>query len=108
MRSRFRSKSGPNATREGGPVELVRVRGAQRDTGDAGYRVEARSRRRGGRGRRRGGRNAPPPPPPKPTFLGWLKSLFGPPKAPPRAERRPDRGTSLDQQEAHVLAEFAK
>jgi ribonuclease-3 len=106
MRSRFRTEPGPDREGEGRPDELIRVRGAQRFTGDEAYRLKARSRRRGGRGRRRRG-NAPPPPPKKRGFLGWLQSLFagGKAKPSPRGERRE---ASTDRQEERVLAEFMK
>src|SRR6187399_638719 len=114
MRPRLRSKSGPNAQREGSPDELIRVRGAQRQPRDEGFQVSARARRRGGRGRRRGGRSAPPPPPKRWSFLLWLKGLFGlSPKSSrgerrgePKGERRGERREgALEAQEARVLAE---
>ncbi|MBI5169387.1 MAG: ribonuclease III [Candidatus Eisenbacteria bacterium] len=105
MRPRFHPESGPNREGEGRPVELVRVRRAQRDTGDEGYRVKARARRRGGRGRRRGKREGSPAPAQSTGFFGWLKSLFGFGRK--EEDKRPRRGSaSLDQQEKRVLEEF--
>ncbi|MBK7366660.1 MAG: ribonuclease III [Candidatus Eisenbacteria bacterium] len=109
MRPRFHPESGPNREGEGRPVELVRVRRAQRDTGDEGYRVKARARRRGGRGRRRGKRETTPAPAQSQGFFGWLKSLFGFGRKEKEADKRPRRGSaSLDQQEKRVLEEFQK
>ncbi|MFN8587837.1 MAG: ribonuclease III [Candidatus Eisenbacteria bacterium] len=107
MRSGFHSESGPNREGEGRTVEQLRVRRAQRDTRDEGYRVKARARRRGGRGRRRGRRESSAPPPQKPGFFAWLKSLFGFGRK--ETEKRPRRGSaSLDQQEKRVLEDFQK
>ena len=55
MRPRFRSESGPRSPREGRPLELVRVRGTQRDPGVSSH-GQLRRRRRRGRGGRRGAR----------------------------------------------------
>ena len=41
MRPRFRSQSSPDARRSGGRLELVRVRGAQRDSGSEGGEVRS-------------------------------------------------------------------
>jgi ribonuclease-3 len=102
MRPRLHSPSGPNAPREGRPLELVRVRGSQRNSGDGGRGGVGRSRRRGGRGRSRGG---PRPQPPRRSFSlwGWLKSLF---PATPRI--RSERPRSLSEQEARAIAEFCR
>jgi ribonuclease-3 len=105
MRPRFRSARGPNAPRDGRPLELVRVRGPQRDPGPEGRRVE-----RGGRPRRRRGGRGPRPPAPAParfSLLGWLKGLFGggkPAPAPRGRAGRPD----LSDQEARALTEFGR
>src|SRR5262252_7064696 len=97
MRSRFRSESGPNAPREGRPLELVRVRGTQRDTG--------RTRRDvGGRGRRRSGRGPRPPveptPRPKFSFWNWLRSLA--------AGGTPVAKSSAEDHESRVIADFCR
>src|SRR5262249_10132091 len=103
MRSRLRTPSGPNATRTGRPLELVRFRGAQRDTGPEGRSV-ARSRRRGGRGRRRG-TSRPAPPPPRRSWLAavlaWVRSLLAGPSPTTRA-------ATLGEQERRTIAEFER
>lgn len=104
MRPRFHSEPGPNREGEGSPVELVRVRRAQRIPRDEGFVVKGRSRRRGGRGRRRG-RGAPQAPA-KLGFFGWLKSLFA--KRPGKETKRGGREASLGRQEERALADFQK
>src|SRR5262245_41053895 len=104
MRPRFRSEPGPRATREGRPLELVRVRGTQRDTGNDGRDLKPRRRRRGGR-RRSGGSRPPAAPPAAPKFSlpRWLASLF---------TRRPvpiaPAAPSVSEQETRVLGEFVR
>ena len=100
MRPRFRSEPGPRSTREGRPLELVRVRGTQRDPGHDGRELKQRRRRRGGR-RRAGGPKPPPPPAPKFSLPRWLASIF---------TRRPaaPAPVSISEQEAKVLREFGK
>ncbi|HTM57973.1 MAG TPA: ribonuclease III [Candidatus Udaeobacter sp.] len=104
MRPGFRTPSGPRGTREGRPLELVRVRGAQRNSGDEGRNVNGRGRRRGGRGRGRGrarGVTARPPAPRRLSLWTWLKRLLAP--VPARAPRR-----TLSEQEARTLADFSR
>src|SRR5204863_790768 len=104
MRPRFRSEPGPRAARAGRPLELVRVRGTQRDTGNDGRDLRPRRKRRGGR-RRTGGTRPPvaPPAPPKFSLPRWLASLF---------TRRPVAITpaapSVSEQESRVLGEFMR
>src|SRR5882672_3640555 len=98
MRSRFRSPAGPRGSREGGNLELVRVRRTQRNAGDAGRELSGRSRRRGGRGRARGRR--PTPAPERRGLVAWLRRLFG-----LDAERTP---VSRAQQESRALEEFQR
>jgi ribonuclease-3 len=98
MRSRPRSQSGPNGPREGGNLELVRLRRAQRDAGASGRELRERSRRRGGRGRSRPRRPLPPPER-RGGALDWLKRLFGLGGAP-----RPV--TTRTEQEERTLLEF--
>src|SRR5262252_5539253 len=96
MRSRFRSESGPNAPRDGRPLELVRVRGTQRDPGRARRDV-------GGRGRRRGGRGPRPPveaQAPKFSFWNWLRSLA--------VGAQPVARTSAEDHESRVVADFCR
>lgn len=109
MRPRFRSRSGPNAPRDGRPLELVRVRGSQRDARPEGRNVERgergarRSRRRGGRGQR------PPAPARRPGFLDWLKGLFGAAKPAPQpgGRGRHDK-VELGDQESRAFSDFSK
>ncbi|HEY2956386.1 MAG TPA: ribonuclease III [Candidatus Eisenbacteria bacterium] len=104
MRPRFRSESGPRSTREGRPLELVRVRGSQRNSGNDSRDLNARRRRRGGRRRSRGPQPPVPPAPPAKGFSlsRWLSSLF----ARPPAARPP--APSVSELEARVLREFSE
>jgi ribonuclease-3 len=106
MRPRLRSTSGPRDSSPGRPLELVRVRGAQRDPRHEGRELAGRSRRRGGRGRgrgrSRGGVGNPPPPQPPRSLWDWLRSLFAPP-----APRR-ERVRALSEQEERALSEFSR
>src|SRR5438128_1673539 len=106
MRPRFRSQSGPRLPREGRPLELVRVRGTQRDPSHEGREVRnrPRSRRRGGRGRGGESRSAPPP---RPRFKlwSWLVNLFAP-RAPRPTLRAPQ--ASVSDQEARMISGFAQ
>lgn len=105
MRPRFRSSSGSDAKRSGSRLELVRVRGAQRDGGSEGAGLGGRPRRRGGRGRNR--RNRPSLPPSRRSWWSWLADLFtGAGAAPGAAPAR--RSESFDQQEARAIAEFSR
>src|ERR1051325_3295063 len=104
MRSRPRSESRPRRPRDGGNLELVRVRRAQRDTGDAGRDLRGRSRRRGGRGRIRG-RRPEAPPPEKTGFFAWLKQLFsGAPKS--TGTRAQQEQRALDEFQQHFRIAF--
>jgi ribonuclease-3 len=109
MRPRLRSTSGPRDTSAGRPLELVRVRGAQRDPRHEGRELASRSRRRGGRGRgrsrSRGGSGSPPPPPAPRSLWAWLLGLFAPA---PRRERGRERVRPLSEQEERALAEFSR
>src|SRR5262249_46911375 len=105
MRPRFRSESGPGSTGPQRPLELVRVRGAQRHTGDEGRELRARRGRRGGRGR---GRGRPPRPPAKslrqPWWM-WLRALLGVearPTPPPPAK------ITLSEHESRATTEFSR
>jgi ribonuclease-3 len=100
MRPRFRSEPGPRSTREGRPLELVRVRGTQRDPGHDGRELKQRRRRRGGR-RRAGGPKPPAPPAPKFSLPRWLASIFTRRLAAPAP-------VSISEQEAKVLREFSR
>jgi len=101
MRSRFRSESGTNATREGRPLELVRVRGTQRDTGPDGRKLRRRPRRRGGRGR--GGPRGPLRAAAGFSFWRWLRGLFR-----PAVPRRVAGVAPLADQEARIIREFGQ
>src|SRR5262249_46984513 len=82
------------------PLELVRVRGTQRDSGHDSRELKPRRRRRGGR-RRAGGPKPPAPPAPKFSLPRWLASLFS------RRPAAPPAPTASDQ-EARVLAAFSR
>ena len=93
----------------GRPLELVRVRGTQRDPGHEGRELTGRSRRRGGRGRgrgrSRGGASSPPPPPPRRGLWAWLLQSVR------SARRRADAASALrtlTEQEERALDEFGR
>jgi ribonuclease-3 len=103
MRPRLRTEPGPRIAGQDRPLELVRVRGAQRHPGAPSGELRNRSRRRRGRGRRRS--NRPPIEPPRFSLWRWLTGLFRPAPA-----ARPARPTAalLTEQESRVIAEFAQ
>jgi ribonuclease-3 len=107
MRPRFRTEPGPNASREGRPLELVRVRGTQRDPGREGRDVTRR------RSRRRGGRGRGPRPPAAPASTGfslwrWLHGLFSPERGTARAARPTRAAGALGDQETRAITEFSE
>ena len=106
MRPRFRSQSGSDAKRPGSRLELIRVRGAQRDSGPEGGDVGGRSRRGGGRGRRR--RPRPPLPQPRRSWWSWFTGWFVHPGRAAGAPPARRGGESFDQQEARAIAEFSR